>query len=115
MHSLYQVATSWIAFDNLRTSMLDIINKSGPSIDAFLNVETLLKSHKNRHCILIERDERQYKGQQSRISNWEDLSSPSEESDVNIGNFQFLTSLFKAKEGNNKNLMCHKVALLEVK
>ena len=115
MHSLYQVATSWIAFDNLRTSMLDIINKSGPSIDAFLNVETLLKSHKNRHCILIERDASQYNGQQSRISNWEGLSSPSEESDVNIGNFRFLTSLFRANTGNNKNLMCDKVTLLEAK
>ena len=55
MHLLNQVAISWIAFDNLRTSMLDISSRSGPSIDSFLNVETLLKSHKNRHCILIER------------------------------------------------------------
>jgi hypothetical protein len=81
-------------------NILSNIRKSSYSnslYDNLLSVEKLLNNVKSRRCLLIENDEDQFHGQQSRLKNCE-FKNPIQENSA-LGNFQTLAVLFKSERG----------------
>jgi hypothetical protein len=73
----------------------------------------MISSLKTRHCILIEKDVNQFRGQESRISDWVRVS-PIEESNPS-GTFLKICEIFKSKSGkfnhNHDRTLCHHLTL----
>ena len=90
-----QVASSWLAFDLLCCSIRDIFKEKTSVFDKILKVDVTLTSFKKRRCLLIEKDAHQFRGQESRISDWERVN-PIQEYNPS-GKFLFFSEIFKCK------------------
>ena len=80
-------------FCNIR----DIFKEKCSVFDKIRKVDVMLSSFNGRHCLLIEKDVNQFRGQESRISDWERFS-PLEECNPS-GTFHFISEIFKSKSG----------------
>ena len=98
LHCLQQIAASWVAYDFLCCKIRDIKKKKCSLCDKLLKVYVMLTSFKSRRCILIEQDVHQFRGQTSRITNWENVC-PIEEH-IPSGKFLLFSDLFKSKSGS---------------
>ena len=90
-----QVASSWLAFDLLCCTIRDIFKEKTSVFDKTLKVDVTLSSFKKRRCLLIEKDIHQFRGQASRISDWERVN-PIQEYNPS-GKFLLLSDIFKCK------------------
>ena len=90
-----QVAASWLAYDMICCNIRDIFKEESLLYEKILKVDVLMTSFKRRRCLLIEKDVNQFRGQESRISDWERVS-PIEEYHQS-GKFLFLSEIFKSK------------------
>ena len=99
-----QIASAWLMCDNILSNIRKI-SYSNSLYDNLLSVEKLLNNVESRRCLLIENDEDQFHGQQSRLNNWEFLN-PIQENSA-LGNFQTLGVIFKSERGKGiTNKIC---------
>jgi len=90
-----QVASSWLAFDLICCTIRDIFKEKTSLFEKTLKVDVTLSSFKKRRCLLIEKDIHQFRGQASRISDWERVN-PVQEYNPS-GKFLLLADIFKCK------------------
>ena len=89
-----------MAHDFLCCKIREIFKEKCSLCDKMLKVDVMLTSFKSRRCILIEEDVHQFRGQTSRITNWEYVS-PIEEHNPS-GKFLLFSELFKSKSGSTE-------------
>ena len=90
-----RVALPWLAFDLLYCTLRDIFKEKFSVFDKIFKVDVTLTSFKKRRCLLIEKDAHQFRGQESRISDWERVN-PIQEYNPS-GKFLFFSEIFKCK------------------
>jgi hypothetical protein len=98
---MQQIAASWVAYDFLCCKIRDTFLEKCSLCDKVLKVDVMLLAFKSRQCILIEQDVHQFRGQTSRITNWENVC-PIEEHNPS-GKFLLFSELFKSKSGSTYN------------
>ena len=98
---MQHIAASWVAYDLLCLKIRDIFKEKCSTCDKVLKVDVMLTSFKSRRCILIEQDVHQFRGQKSKITNWENVC-PIEEH-MPSGKFLLFSELFKNKSGSTDN------------
>ena len=91
-----------MAYDFLCCKKRDIFKEKCSLFDKLLKVDVLLTSFESTRCILIEQDVHQFRGQTSRITNWES-DCPMEEHIIS-GNFLLFSELFKSKSGSTDDI-----------